>query len=382
MLSTDSTVRPFRIAIAEADLADLHDRLDRTRWPDAVPGTGPERGLPVAELRALAERWRAGYDWRAAEAALNAIPQFTTVIDGQTVHFAHFRSPEPDATPLLLVHGWPSTFAEFAAAIGPLVNPRAHGGDPVDAFDVVVPSLPGHGFSVPLAGAGWTVGRIAAAFHELMGRLGYDRYGVQGGDWGASVVPEMARLVPDAVVGVHVNALVTFPSEDPADVDGLTEAEQARLARLQAFQDDGMGFVAIQSTRPQTLAYALTDSPVGQLAWIAEKVLVWSDPEVQVHPDALLTTASLYWFTRTAGPSAHLYYEGMHDPSAWAPKTPSGVPTAVLVSESQDVAIRRFAERDHRVVRWTEAGRGGHFFAAENPDAFVDDLRAFFRTLR
>lgn len=382
MPTTAPSVRPFRIDVPESDLADLRDRLGRTRWPDAVPGTGPERGLSVATLRDLVERWRTAFDWRAAEAALNALPQFTTQVDGQTVHFAHVRSPEPGATPLLLVHGWPSTFAEFADVVGSLTDPRAYGGDPADAFHVVVPSLPGHGFSTPLAGAGWTVGRTAAAFHALMGRLGYDRYGVQGGDRGAEVAPEMARQAPASVVGVHVNALVTFPSDDPADLDGLTADEHERLARLQTFVDDGMGFAAIQGTRPQTLAYGLTDSPAGQLAWVAEKVTAWSDPAVPVDPDGILTTASLYWFTRTAGSSAHLYYEGAHDPAAWAPKEPSGVPTGVLVSMSQDVAVRRFAERAHHVVRWTEVERGGHFLAAENPGAFVDDLWAFFGALR
>ena len=215
--------------------------------------------------------------------------------------------------------------------------------------------------------------RFRLAFRPELGRV-FDGMAEAGGAPPADQ-PAFRQLV-------HVNALVTFPSEDPADLDGLTEAERARLARLQTFQDDGMGFVAIQGTRPQTVAYGLTDSPAGQLAWIAEKVLAWSDPAVPVDTDALLTTASLYWFTRTGGSSAHLYYEGTHDPSAWAPKAPSGVPTAVLVSESQDVAVRRFAERDHRVVRWTEADRGGHFFAAESPAAFVDDLRAFFASLR
>jgi pimeloyl-ACP methyl ester carboxylesterase len=264
--TADESVRPFRIEIPQADLDDLADRLARTRWPDELPGVGWERGVPVDYLRGLAAYWYGGYDWRKHEAELNRHPQFTTTIDGQTIHFLHVRSPHADARPLLLVHGWSGSVVEFLDLVGPLTDPVAAGGDPADAFQVVVPSIPGHGFSRPLSGPGWTHGRIAAAFAELMARLGYDRYGVQGGDVGAFIAPKMGRLAPDHVVGVHVNALATFPSGDPAELDGLTGPEQERLARLKHFQDDMMGYVHIQGTRPQTLAYGLTDSPAGQLA--------------------------------------------------------------------------------------------------------------------
>jgi epoxide hydrolase len=297
------------------------------------------------------------------------------------------RSSAPDATPLMLIHGWPGSIVEFLDTIGPLTDPSMHGTARAQAFHLVIPSIPGHAFSGPLPETGWTDGRIAKAFTELMARLGYQRYGVQGGDAGASIAPEMARLDPAHVIGVHVNALVTFPSGDPAEMAGLTEAERQRIARHERFREDMAGYLHIQSTRPQTLAYALTDSPAGQLAWIVEKFKEWSDPaarfaESVAHTDQLLTNVSLYWFTRTAGSSANRYYEALHDPTAWTPKARSGVPTGVLVSLTQDVAIRRFAERDHNVVHWSEFERGGHFFALEEPRQFVADVREFFRRLR
>ena len=383
----DAEIRPFRIDIPQADLDYLHERLSRTRWPDELPGVGWSRGVPLGYLKELAEYWRTTYDWREHEAKLNEHPQFTTTIDGQNVHFVHVRSPEPDATPLMLIHGWPGSIVEFLDVIGPLSDPRAHGGDPADAFHLVIPSIPGHGFSEPLNEPGWTHSRIAEAFTELMARLGYERYGVQGGDAGAFIAPEMGRLNPDHVLGIHVNALVTFPSGDPAEMADLTEAEQERLRRLQHFRDEMMGYAHIQGTRPQTLAYGLTDSPAGQLAWIVEKFKEWTDsaaelPEDAVDRDHMLTDVSVYWFTGTAGSSANLYYESAHDPSAWAPKERGTVPTGVAVSTTADVAIRRLAERDHNVVHWSEFDRGGHFAAMEVPDFLIDDVRAFFRRFR
>jgi pimeloyl-ACP methyl ester carboxylesterase len=386
-MADDRTIRPFRVDIPQADVDDLRERLARTRWPVEPAGTGWSRGVPVGYLRELAEHWRTAYDWREHEARLNRLPQFTTSVDGANLHFLHVRSPEPEATPLLLLHGWPGSVVEFLELIGPLTDPAAHGGDPADAFHLVVPSLPGHGFSGPLADTGWTHDRIAGAFVELMERLGYERYGVQGGDVGAFVAPLVGRRAPERVVGVHVNALVTFPSGDPGELDGVSEAEGQRLARLQHFQDDMMGYAQLQGTRPQTIAYALTDSPVGQLAWIAEKFKEWTDPAAELPEDAvdrdhLLTDVSIYWFTATAGSSASIYYEAAHDPSAWQPRERGTVPTGVAVSLTQDVAIRRLAERDHNVVHWSEFDRGGHFAAMENPDFLVGDVRAFFRTLR
>jgi epoxide hydrolase len=382
---TDTGIRPFQVEIPQADLDDLHDRLTRTRWPDDLPGVGWSRGVPLDYLRGLAEHWRTGFDWRKHEATLNQHPQFVTTVDGANLHFLHVRSPEPDATPLLLLHGWPGSVVEFLEVIGPLSDPRAHGGDPADAFHLVVPSLPGHGFSGPLREAGWTDGRVAKALTELMDRLGYDRYGVQGGDIGAFIAPEMGRLDPEHVVGVHVNALTTFPSGDPAEMADLTEPEQQRLARFKYFQDDLMGYMQVQGTRPQTIAYALADSPVGQLAWIVEKFKDWTNPSAELPEDAvdrdrLLANVSVYWFTNTARSSANAYYERFHDASMWAPRQRSTVPTGVAVFP-QDVAIRRFAEKTETVVRWSEFDRGGHFAAMEAPDLLVGDVREFFRGL-
>ncbi len=334
---TAEEIRPFRIDVPQADIDDLNDRLARTRWPSELPGVGWSRGVPVDYLKRLSEYWRTDYDWRAHEARLNEFPQFTTEIDGQTIHFLHVKSHEPNAIPLMLIHGWPGSFIEFQEMIGPLTDPVAHGGDPADAFHVVIPSVPGFGFSTPLSEAGWTHGRIAKAFTELMARLGYDRYGVQGGDIGAFEAPLMGQLDPEHIIGVHVNALVTFPSGDPAELEGLTAAEQERLARFQNFEQDMSGYMSIQGTRPQTLAYALADSPVGQLAWIVEKFKEWTDPAAALPEDAvdrdhMLTDVSIYWFTDTAGSSANLYYETYHDPSLFAPRERGTVPTGVAVS--------------------------------------------------
>jgi pimeloyl-ACP methyl ester carboxylesterase len=385
--AVDGEIRPFRIEIPQADIDDLHDRLARTRWPRELPGLGWSRGVPVEYLHGLGDYWRSGFDWRAQEARINAFPQFTTEIDSQTIHFLHVRSPKPNATPLLLIHGWPGTFVEFVDLIGPLTDPAAHGGDAADAFHVVIPSIPGFGFSTPLSEPGWTHGRIAQAFTELMARLGYDRYGVQGGDVGAFEGPLVGRLDPEHVIGVHANALVTFPSGNPAELEGLTEAEQERLARFQHYEQDMMGYAQIQGTRPQTLAYGLADSPIGQLAWIVEKFKEWTDPGAELPEDAvdrdeMLTNISIYWFTNTAGSSGNLYYETFHDPSLFAPKERGTAPTGVLVSTTQDIAIRRLAERDHHVVHWTETDAGGHFMAMEAPDVLVQDVRDFFRGLR
>jgi epoxide hydrolase len=384
---TATDIRPFRVAISDAEIADLKDRLTRTRWAAETPGELWSRGVPTAYLKDLSEYWRTDFDWRAQETRLNAWPQFHTGIDGHDIHFLHVRSAETDATPLLLIHGWPGSVLEFLDLIGPLTDPVAHGGDAADAFHLVIPSLPGYGFSGTLTDEGWNHGRIASAYITLMERLGYDRYGVQGGDVGAFVAPEMARRAPDHVIGVHVNALVTFPSGDPAELEGLTEDEQTRLARFQNFRDDMMGYAEIQGTRPKTIMHALNDSPTGQLAWIVEKFKEWTDPAAALPEDAvdrdhMLANVSIYWFTGTSGSSANLYWETAHDPQTFAPKEPSGIATAVWLSMTQDVAIRRLAERDHNVVRWTEFERGGHFAAMEAPDALAGDVRKFYAELR
>ncbi|MGN9844428.1 epoxide hydrolase family protein [Nonomuraea sp. H19] len=417
MTTNTQGIRPFRIDIPQADLDDLKARLARTRWPDEVPGAGWSRGVPVEYLKELAEYWRTQYDWRAHEAALNAYPQFVTAIDGQNLHFLHVRSPEPGATPLVLLHGWPGGVVDFLDVIGPLSDPRAHGGDPADAFHLVIPSLPGFGFSTPLAGPGMGAARMAGVLVELMSRLGYDRYGVHGYDTGSWVGPEMGKQAPDRVVGIHVNAMIAFPAGIDGEMDGLTEAEQRRWQAMQNFND---GYLQCNSKRPQTVAYGLHDSPVGQLAWIVEKFKELTDPEDglpedSVGRDRMLTDVSLYWLTGTAGSAAQVYYEemsanawsgaddwstgadtdwsgGSGGDSDWSGDATDGgggwaggqrgtVPTGVLVSV-HDVTIRRWAERDHNIVHWTELGKGGHFLAMEAPAALVEDVRVFFGKLR
>jgi pimeloyl-ACP methyl ester carboxylesterase len=383
-VSESDDVRPFRLAIPQADLDDLKQRLDRTRWPFGLPSAGWSRGVPVEYLKGLADYWRTGYDWRGWEARLNQFPQFTTTIDGQNIHFLHVRSPEPSALPLIITHGWPGSIVEFLRIIEPLTDPRRHGGDSADAFHVVAPSLPGFGCSGPTRAIGWNTHRVARAWAELMRRLGYERYGAQGGDTGAIVSPELGRLEPEHVVGVHANGLTVFPGGAPAEPATFTEGERARLARLKRRSEDGSGYAILQSTRPQTLAYGLADSPAGQLAWIVEKFKEWTDPaaalpEDAVDRDQLLTNVTLYWLTNTGGSSAQLYYEGR---SAWGqPAARSTVPTGVAVFPD-DFSVRRLVEREHTVVHWSEFDRGGHFAAMEVPDLLVDDVRRFFRRLR
>jgi pimeloyl-ACP methyl ester carboxylesterase len=386
-MTADEQIRPFRIEIPEADLDDLRARLARTRWPDQLEGTGWDYGVPLEYIRELAGYWRTKYDWRAQERRLNEFSQFTTVIQGQRVHFLHVRSPEPGAVPLIMTHGWPGSFVEFLEVFGPLTDPRAHGGDPADAFHLVAPTLPGYGFSGPTHEPGWDVHRIALAWDELMLRLGYPRYGAQGGDWGSAVSRELAVIAPEHLTGVHLTmilgqGMLGGASPDPAE---LTEAEQARIARAREFQRTGAAYSALQSTRPQTLAYALTDSPAGQLAWITEKFWDWTDgelPDDAVDRDQLLTNISLYWFTGTAGSSARLYYESRRS-GMWSRQEKVTVPTGVAVFPAEIAPpIRRFAERTHNIVHWSEFDRGGHFAAMEEPDLVVDDVRAFFRSLR
>lgn len=380
--NTEAGIRPYRISVPQADLDDLRERLARTRWAADLPGTGWERGVPTAYLRELAAYWEKEYDWRAHEAALNAYPQFITTIDGTQLHFLHVRSAQPDATPLMLLHGWPGSVVEFIDLIGPLTDPAAYGGDPAGAFHLVIPSLPGYGFSGPLTETGWTDGRTAAALIELMDRLGYDRYGVQGGDVGGFLAPLMGRAAPDRIIGIHVNALVTFPTGDPADLAAMTEGDRARNAARDEWQQRSGAYMQIQGTRPQTIAHALTDSPAGLLAWIVDKFQDWTNPAAALPEDAvdrnrILTDVSIYWFTATAGSAAHTYYERFNDPSMWVPKERSSVPTAVAVFPT-DVAVRPFADKVHNVVRWSEFSRGGHFAALEAPDLLTADIRDFF----
>jgi epoxide hydrolase len=383
-------MNPFRIDIPQVDLDDLRSRLDRTRWPHELPDVDWDRGVPVAYLSEMAEYWRSIYDWRAAEAKLNQFPQFTTKVDGANVHFLHVRSPEPNAVPLILTHGWPGSVAEFLHVIGPLSDPASHGADPNDAFHLVIPSVPGFGFSGPVSEKGWDIVRVARAWAELMRRLGYDKYLAQGGDLGAFVSLVLAGVDHEHVGGAHVNTFITPPSGDPAELEGLSEADQVRLAQMAEFISERSGYMRIHATRPQTLSYAFTDSPVGQLAWIAEKFMEWTDsdkvPEDAVDRDLLLTNVMIYWLTGTAGSSAQIYYESAPFLPT-APVTPSlppvPVPLGVAVFPRDFILpIRRLAERSFpNIVHWSEFDRGGHFAAMEEPDLFVDDLRAFARTV-
>lgn len=384
-----SGILPFRIEVPQVAVDDLKERLASSRWPDESPGEGWLRGVPTDHLKGLAKYWQTQYDWRDHEAKLNEHPQFITSIEGQNLHFLHVRSPEPNATPLMLIHGWPGSVVEFLNVIGPHSDPRAHGGNLADAFHLVIPSIPGHGFSRPLSAPGWTHHRIAKTFTELMSRLGYQRYGVQGGDAGAFIAPEMGRVDPAHIVGVHVNALVQIPTvlQIMVGLVVMSKAERTRLARFKHFNDEMRGYHHIQAARPKTLAYGLTDSPIGQLAWIVEKFKEWVDPtaalpEEAISRDHILTNISLYWFSGTAGSSANLYYDTLHNPAVKKRKLRNEVPTGVYVSLTQDVTIRRWAERENNIVRWTEVDHGGHFAALEGPAPFVRDVSEFFRSLQ
>jgi epoxide hydrolase len=390
----DEGFRPYRIDVPQGELDALYERLDRTRWPDELPGVGWAYGVPREYLKELVRYWRHQYDWRAAEARLNEWPQFTTTIDGANIHLAHIRSPEPNATPLIITHGWPGSIAEFTRIAAPLADPRAHGGDPADAFALVLPHIPGFGLSGPTRETGWEHRRVAAAFAKLMRRLGYERYGAQGGDWGAAISRELGRTHPGQVIGVHLNLLpgahaTTGPTAQELAALGPAERERtlASWQRTRQWTGDRQGYADIQSTRPQTLAYALTDSPVGQLAWIVEKFKEWTDshdrPEDAVDRDLLLTNVMLYWLTGTAGSSARIYYERAHADYWGAPPEPSATPTALAVFPRDNfVPLRHIAEQTNRIVRWIEFDRGGHFAAMEQPDLLVADIREFFRQLR
>ncbi|MFI6230361.1 epoxide hydrolase family protein [Micromonospora echinospora] len=385
-MSTAPDVRPFRIAVAQEQLDDLRRRLAQVHWPVEPTDVGWSYGVPVDYLRRLVDHWRTGYDWRAVETRLNALPQFTTAILGQPVHFLHVRSPEPTALPLVLSHGWPGSFVEFLDVLGPLADPRAHGADPGDAFHLVVPSLPGFAFS----GLSDRVGDGGTEHHAevvaaLLDRLGYPRYGVQGGDAGGFVSAQLGRIAPDRVVGVHLNGPFFFPSwdDDPGEQATWSPADRERLAVLTDPGWERFGYAVMQSTRPQTLAYGMHDSPVALLAWIVDLFQQFTDParalpEDAVDRDTLLTNVTLYWLTGTFASSVRLYRES----AQWGAQPPnSGVPTGCAVFPG-DLTVRVLAERQHTIVHWSEFDRGGHFAALEAPDLFVADVRAFFRPLR
>ncbi|MGW4462480.1 epoxide hydrolase family protein [Micromonospora sp. NPDC004704] len=371
-MSENTEVKPFRIDIPQADLDDLRNRLDRTRWPDEIPDAGWDYGVPVAYVRKLAEYWRDGYDWRAWEAKINQYPQFTTEIDGQNIHFLHVRSPHADALPLILTHGWPGSVVEYLNVIEPLTNPS----DGSQAFHLVIPSLPGFGFSGLTRERGWNRYRTARAWAELMRRLGYHRYGAAGNDGGSFVAPELGRIDPEHVVGVHVTQIFSFPSGDPAEFAKITPEDQKALEVLQWFYDNKMSFNTLHSQQPQTLSYGIFDSPVGLLGWNAQ---LFGDT-ADVDADFVLTNTMFYWLTGTATSATRFYYE---DAKAEPPTEPTTVPLGLAMFEGDFVSMRTFAERDHRnIVHWKSYGPGGHYAAHLAPNVLADDLRTFYATLR
>jgi len=375
-------VEPAPIHIEESALEDLRDRLRRTRLPDTETVGDWSQGLPLSYARELLQTWSTDHDWRRVEARINGFGPSRTVIDGVGIHFLHHRSPHPEALPLVLTHGWPGSVVEFLEVIEPLTDPTAHGGRAEDAFHVVVPSLPGYGFSDAPRDTGWGRDRIADAWAELMRRLGYERFAAQGGDWGSMVTAALAAQHPDRLVGIHVTlAVVVPPAETLAD---LTEAEQATLDGFSHYQRWDGGYSAQQSSRPQTLGYALADSPMGQAAWIIEKFWSWTDhdgdPEQAVDRRTLLDNVTLYWLTNTATSSARLYWESFHDLDA----RPITVPAAASIYPGEIFRpSRRWLESRCSDLRYfSEPDRGGHFAALEQPGPFVEELRAAFATMR
>ena len=374
--ATTSTpaIRPFRVDVAQEALDDLADRLARTRLPQPAPGDDWQAGTPNGYLAEAVTRWRDGFDWRAAEARMNEFPQFTTEIDGQDIHFIHVRSPHAGATPLLLAHTYPGSFADYLDMIGPLVDPVAHGGRAEDAFDVVVPDAPGFGFSQPVTDSGWTVARVAAAYDTLMRRLGYESYGIHGSDNGAMVARELGLLDPEGFLGLHVLQLFSFPSGDPAEFEKLEPQDFAGLEHMQWFQSVG-AYNTMNAARPQTIAAALSDSPVGLLAY-SELFNSFGNGTALVPLDAILTEVSVAWFANAAAGMSRAYRDNA---LAEVPPRVSRARTGVAVFKDDFQTIRVFAERDNaNIVHWSRFERGGHYAALEVPDLVVGDIRAFF----
>jgi len=377
-----STARPFTARVPDESLDDLRDRLGRTRWPEREAVDDWSQGVPLTYVQELCAYWASSYDWRAAEKRLNAYPQFVVELMDLDIHFLHVRSPVPDALPLVITHGWPGSVFEFLNVLDRLTNPKAHGGTDADAFHVVCPSLPGYGFSGKPATTGWSVERIADAWAELMASLGYDRYGAQGGDWGAAVTTAIGHRDPKHVAGIHLNMPMVGP--DPATMNDLTDAERSALDALAYYQEWDSGYSKQQSTRPQTIGYGLADSPAGQCAWIIEKFWAWTDcdghPENALSRDELLDNVSLYWFTNSSASSARLYWESFNRPSRDRVEVPVGCsifPKEIFRSS------RRWAQRRFSDLRyWNELEKGGHFAAFEQPELYVDELRSFFRLVR
>ncbi|GHO98994.1 multidrug MFS transporter [Reticulibacter mediterranei] len=377
------TYSPFTVHIDEAILVDLHQRLAQTRWPDELSNEDWEYGTNLPYLQELVRYWLEEYDWRAQERLLNTYPQFQTEIEGVSLHFLHVRGQGTRPLPLVLSHGWPGSFFEMYKIVGPLTDPARFGGDPADSFDVVVPSLPGYGFSGPTRTRGITAGRMADIFAALMRELGYERFAAQGGDWGSYVTSFLGRAYPDRVVGIHINML---PSRSVLSQEVTTDAERLWSERRARWIQEETGYSHIQGTRPQTLAYGLNDSPAGLAGWIIEKFRVWSDCHGDVESvftkDELLTNIMIYWVTQTINSSMRLYYESSHQLDAVFSQRVE-VPTGVAVFPAEiPVPPRSLAQRLYNIQRWTEMSAGGHFAALEQPQALVEDIRAFFRPLR
>lgn len=382
-----AAVEPFRLAVPQSELDDLRDRLARTRWPDRETVDDSSQGPPLAKVRALVDRWRGGYDWRRCEALLNGFGQHRTEIDGLGIHFLHVRSPEPGALPLVMTHGWPGSVLEFRDVIGPLTDPAAHGGDARDAFHLVVPSLPGFGFSDQPTRAGWGVPRIAGAWVELMRRLGYERWGAQGGDWGAGVTTMLGYQAPPGLVGIHLNMVLFQPTAE--EVAAATPHERAMLDGAARYTAEFSGYYQLQSTRPQSVGFALADSPVGLAAWVYALFQDVSDsggdPERVFTLDAMLDDIMLYWLPNAGASSARLYWEGAREMRASGPPPgPMQTPAGISMFPREQIRLsRRWAERRFAtLVHFSELERGGHFAALEQPAAFVAEVRASFRGLR
>ena len=386
----DGDIRPFKIAVDQAVLDDLNSRLAKTRWPDEIDAAGWDYGVPLAYLRELCDYWRTGYDWRKAEAELNALPQFMTTIDGLEIHFLHVRSKHENALPLVLVHGWPGSIWEFHKVIGPLVDPEAHGGKAQDAFHVVIPALPGFGFSGKPKERGWSSQRMAEVIAKLMARLGYQRYGAQGGDWGSGITRWLATNDGAHCIGGHSNFPPGGrPMDDP--LRGVGEAERTRWEQRTRELADHRAYGAIQGTRPQTLGYGLNDSPAGLAAWIIDKFWAWSDHggdlKTSFTKDELLTNVMLYWVTDSMPSSTRIYFESQHNqprPPSMTPFAGGGKPSPIgyaLFPKEINVPPRAWVERQHSgtLFHWTEMPRGGHFAALEQPRLLVEDVRLFFR---
>lgn len=379
---SESDITPFEIKATDSELEDLKRRLENTRWPDPEPVGDWSQGTPLAYLQEVVAYWAKEYDWRARESKLNAHAQFKTEVDGLGVHFVHVRSPEANALPLVMTHGWPGSIVEFQKVIGPLCDPVAHGGDAADAFHVVCPSLPGYGFSDKPTETGWGVGKIADAFAALMAKLGYDRYVAQGGDWGAMVTTCIGAQDPEHCQGIHLNMPIAPPT--PESMDNLTEFEQGALAGMSDYNAVDSGYSKQQSTRPQTVGYGLVDSPAGQAGWILEKFWKWTDcdghPENVLSRDELLDNVMLYWLPANGASSARLYWESFNTPPFAQVSVPVGV--SIFPKEIFRSSKRWCEARFENLVHYNQLEKGGHFAAFEQPEAFVDEVRACMRHMR